>query len=208
MCGGTIAAIFALTKHRVLSYSLTIVILLLLFYPNLKLFKPQTYLNVEDSHYTSDEFIKWKISKTSFEFVPKGVKTKTEISEIEKKEITQVAISRDQIATAPYKIVSGEGEVEIKRNMPGSLILKTKSERGMELQLNTFEFPGWEVKLDGTKVIHQSDNDLKLLSVTVPSGEHTLQARFKNTPIRSLANFITLISIAFILLLEFKMQKK
>ncbi len=43
----------------------------------IKYFQPQTYLNVSDSDLTSDQEIKWKVSSTSFEYLPKGFDAKS-----------------------------------------------------------------------------------------------------------------------------------
>lgn len=208
LAGSTIAVVKSLTKNIFVTLALAVVTLILLFYPNLKLFKPQTYLDVKDDYYLTDEFLKWKISKTSFEFVPKGVKTKMEWNEVEQKEITQVDISRNQIARTPYTILSGEGEVEVKHNMSGLLILKTKSDQPMLVQLSIFDFSGWEVSLNEEKVAYDSDNNLKLITAKLPAGEHQLRASFKNTPIRSVANLISLASIATMSLLGIKRLKE
>jgi hypothetical protein len=202
LVAGLIAAIISLTKNKLLISISALFVVILLLYPNLKLFKAQTFLDVGDDHYLSDRFIKWEISKTSFEFVPKGVKTTTEWNEIEEREITQVDISFDRISGGdfPYRILSGSPEIEIKKNVPGELVLQLQSSPvvSTKLELNIFDFPGWKVYIDGKKVEHTSENDLKLINVNIPGGEHMLKVEFKNTPIRTLANLITLLSTVVI----------
>ncbi|OGY18562.1 MAG: hypothetical protein A2900_03120 [Candidatus Chisholmbacteria bacterium RIFCSPLOWO2_01_FULL_50_28] len=207
LAGSVIAAVYTLKSHLATGM-IAIMLLALLLYPNLKLFKPQTYLQVSDSHYVSDEFLKWKISKTSFEFVPEGVKTRKELSEAEKREITQVDINRDQIPTQPLSVISGIGEIETKRNVPGNLKLQTKSNETMKIRLNTFDFPGWEVRIDGQRVNHTSDNELRLITVTIPPGEHRLDAGFKNTQIRTFANLVTLLGILVVLGIQMKWNQR
>lgn len=204
LAGSAIAAIFTIIKSRKIKIAIFFLAIILLFLPNLKLFKPQTYLDVNDSYYTSDEFLKWKISKTSFEFLPRNVKTLSVWNEIEKKEITQVDISRDQIARSPYKIISGEGEVKILRSVPGSLRLNTKAQEKFFLQLNTYDFPGWQIKLDSVEIPYTSENDLKLIEIEIPSGNHLIYASFRNTQIRKIANLISIITISFIIVLMWK----
>lgn len=200
LAGAAISAFFTLMKSHLLKAFMTVVVLALLT-PNLKLFRPQSYLEVDDSSYTSDEFIKWKISKTSFEFVPREVKTITEYNEVEQREITQVDISRDQITTPPYRIISGSPSIGIKRNVPGKLDLQVSNPQGIvltTLELSIFDFPGWEVRIDGKKVRHSSENDLRLITVSVPAGDRLVEARFRDTPVRTLANLISLSSMIFL----------
>lgn len=203
LAGAAISGFFTLIKSHLMKVFMTIVVLVLLL-PNLKFFRPQTYLNVDDSRYTSDEFVKWTISKTSFEFVPRQVRTTTAFNVVERKAISQVDISREEIATTPFTTISGKGETKVKHDLPGKITLLTSSGQPMVLQFNTFEFPGWKVRIDGVKANNTSDNSLHLITVAVPSGEHVLQATFENTPIRSTGNIIALVSLGMLLMLSKK----
>lgn len=171
----------------------------LLFYPNFRLFQPQQYLAVDDNYYLTDDFLKWKISKTSFEFIPKGVKTRVERNEIEGVDITQVALNRDQIAVSPYQIISGSPQLEIKKQASGFLLLQSRSSESTLIRLNSFDFPGWQVVVDGEKTSFQSDNDLRLITFELQSGEHLIKACFKNTPVRTFANLVSLFSLLYLL---------
>jgi hypothetical protein len=204
LAGSAIAAIIEISKGRKTKAAVFFLAVVLLFLPNLKLFKPQAYLDVDDSYYTDTDFLKWTISKTSFEFVPRDVKTKTEYNQIENKEITQIDIHQNQIATKPFKIISGQGLVEILRNVAGELVLRSQSEEKLFLQLNIFDFPGWQIRIDAEKVPFTSENSLKLIEVEVASGEHLINAKFRNTKIRKLANLATIFSILIVVLLILK----
>lgn len=193
-----IAATRKLVNSSLLNAISVLVVIFLLLYPNLKLFQPQTYLEVKDSYYTSNEFLKWKISKTSFEFVPKGIKTTTELNQIEGREITQLALTKDMIAQQPFKIISGKGQVKVKNITPGNIHLELENTETTTLQLSTFDFPGWEVKVDDKIIQHKSDNDLQLITFEVPKGNHTIHARFNDSSTRIFANGISIFSIIFL----------
>ena len=64
------------------------------------------------------------------------------------------------------------------------------------VELQTLYFPGWRVWLDGQEVSIDPTRDplLGRMQADVPQGQHTLTARFTNTPIRTLANTLSLIS--------------
>lgn len=70
--------------------------------------------------------------------------------------------------------------------------------RGMSeatLVLPQFDFPGWQVRVDGKKVDHRHDNPLGLISFEVPSGEHRIEAKLVDTPVRVLGNLASLILV-------------
>ncbi len=60
----------------------------------------------------------------------------------------------------------------------------------------TFYYPGWTASLDGQEVPIHIQDPLGLIGVTVPSGEHLLEVRFTDTPLRKAANGVSLITLA------------
>jgi len=192
--GGFYCQLQKLFNDKLILHSSFFIIVLLLFLPNLKLFQPQTYLNVNDQYYLSDEFMKWKISGTSFEFVPYGVATHIDPD----KDITQLNITKDQIATAPYSIISGQPQVSVVSNAPHQKQLQISSDQTSIIQFNTFNFPIWRADIDNSPVSISDSNPLKLIQISVPPGQHQLSIKFTNTSTRTIAN---LTSLLFLLLL-------
>ena len=195
LSGAVVSLILKHLRTHLTQVVLSVAVLGLLIYPNLKLFRPQTYLDVKDGNILNNEFMQWTVSKTSFEFVPREVKTVAQWNDVEKQDVTQVAIEKNQLPTTPFTILSGSGEIKIESNVPGILALQTKSEKDLEIRLNIFDFPGWKVAIDGQRVMPSSENDLKLLSIRVPEGEHAVSVVFHETSIRKVGNFITLTTI-------------
>ena len=74
----------------------------------------------------------------------------------------------------------------------------------------THYFPGWEVQVDNVKVAPNFDNIFGYMDITLEPGKHKVLLTFKNTPIRSFANTLSinffLVSIAFIFLFNQKRQ--
>ncbi|MCR4312737.1 MAG: hypothetical protein NUV58_00625, partial [Candidatus Roizmanbacteria bacterium] len=73
------------------------------------------------------------------------------------------------------------------------------AEASSVFQLNTYNFPGWQAILDGKEIKIDDNNDLKLINVIVPAGDHELSFKFKNTFVRTLGNYISAISLAIVL---------
>jgi uncharacterized membrane protein YfhO len=65
--------------------------------------------------------------------------------------------------------------------------------------LNTFNFPGWQASLDGKSIKIIDNNDYKLITVSIPGGDHNLIFSFKNTNIRNIGNTVSLSAVVFIL---------
>ncbi len=153
-------------------------------------FQPAKFLNVDDSFYTNPEDIKWRVSKMSFEFVPKGVATK--ISDIN---TTQLDIDENDIPGQPYKVLKGEMDVKVISNKPHSKEFQVFSKSFSVFQVNTFSFPGWEASIDGKKVKYNDNNKLKLIVLDVTPGSHSINVNFVNTLPRAVGNAVSLVTI-------------
>lgn len=70
------------------------------------------------------------------------------------------------------------------------------TDKDIKVRISVFEFPGWIVKMDGNKVEKYVPETEKWgrMWVDVPAGEHTIIAEFKDTPVRTLSNLLSLIS--------------
>lgn len=153
-------------------------------------FKPQSFLNVSDNHYTNLNDISWRVSKASFEFTPSGVATK--LSDIK---TTQIDLEEKDIPKFPYKILKGEANIKVISDKSQVKKLEIDSKTEATIQFNTFSFPGWRTFLDEKEVQYDDKNKLKLITVEVPKGKHMLSANFTNTIPRAVGNAITLVTI-------------
>ena len=59
------------------------------------------------------------------------------------------------------------------------------------VRLPLYYFPGWQVKVDGQIVNLDYQNELGLITFSVPAGEHNFSARLKNTWPRSLGSLLS-----------------
>lgn len=166
---------------------------------NREYFKPARYLNVTDQNYITKEDISWRVSKTSFEFIPKGVKTT--LSDIG---TTQIAISQNEIPTQSYEVLNGDLKVIELKNLPHLKIYQVLSTKGGILRINTYNFPGWEVTIDRQKASINDQNKLKLITIKIPHGKHEVTVEFKNTPIRTIGNYLSLCAFIIVVFIFLK----
>ncbi len=64
--------------------------------------------------------------------------------------------------------------------------------------INIFYFPGWNYYLDGKQLKTIKLNDRGTVDLELPAGKHELEGKFENTPIRNLADGISLITLIII----------
>lgn len=196
-------AFIFLVRVPILKLLAGIILVTLLLATNLKLFKPQTYREeLTDQTATAREEINWRISQSSFEYVPKGLELYksnlgTNIVKIDKRDIPQSRL----------EIISETGQIEIISSTPSKTEFRTASPQQISIKANIFNFPGWRVIIDNEAVLINDHNNFKLIAFEVPEGNHFVSIEFKNTPIRTLANTISLISILSMFILITKRWK-
>lgn len=157
-----------------------------------KYFKPERYLYVTDRNLTSFEEIAWRVSRTSFEFVPAGVKTtKSDLN------TTILDMDENRIARNKYQLTNGIANVSnVRTKFHDKQFTIDVFSQSVLFRLNTYNFPGWTAYIDGMKTTIQDNNPQKLITITVPKGRHTLRFVFQDTPVRAIANMISLVSVA------------
>lgn len=164
--------------------------------PNLKYFAPQSYLVVTDKDLTTSQEIKWHVSSTSFEYMPKGMATHlNEMGNV------WVNIDKSQIATKNYTIISGRGVPLAEQFLPGKFIFEGVFDTASTIQFSTTYFPGWKLKVDGQETSIIYDNPYNLITVSVLPGVHKIAGEFTNTPVRILGNSISLITFGLLVIL-------
>ena len=162
--------------------------------------KPHNLKSYDEKKLTSFEEISWRVSKTSFEFSPVGIKTaKTALG------TTTIGLSKKDLTKNSFDILSlNKKEVAVRQtlNKFSKKEFEINSTKPVEFRLNTFNFPGWQASLDGRLIKIIDNNDYKLITVNIPKGNHSLLFSFKDTLVRKIGDIISVIAI--ILTLIFK----
>jgi hypothetical protein len=87
-------------------------------------------------------------------------------------------------------------QAEIKNFQKGTNWQKFEAEVESEsiIMLPTYDFPGWQVLVNGKPVEINHENELGLITFHLRAGSHRIEAKLKDTPVRAISNFISLIS--------------
>lgn len=82
------------------------------------------------------------------------------------------------------------------------------------IRLPLFDFPGMQVKVDGIVVPHINDDCdgerycLGLITFNLPAGNHKIDARLTDTPVRRIGNILTILSFGGLIYLGLQLKKK
>ena len=105
-------------------------------------------------------------------------------------------------------LIGGKGEIGEVIKKSNLRLFKVKAETEIQLVDNTQYFPGWRVLVDGRTVPieFQDQNWRGLITFRVPKGEHDIKVVFGESPVRFIADTITIGT--FGLLMVFGMLRK
>lgn len=113
------------------------------------------------------------------------------------------------ISEAPENPETLEGLADFKPREQGSNYKKWQVDVNEPslLRVPMFDFPGMLVTVDGI-VVNHVNNDcrnqefcLGLITFPIPPGQHEILVKLTNTPVRTIGNSLTLVSLLIILLL-------
>ena len=97
------------------------------------------------------------------------------------------AIGRDENAPAP--------SVRVERLVRGGFELAVSAPAPFALKAPRAYFPGWQMYVDGAPVATAGSGPLGLVTAEVPAGEHRVRIEFDQTPLRTAAEVISLLTL-------------
>lgn len=171
------AAFWFKKKRVVFSFLFGGIVVLILLLPNIKYFQPQMYLDVSASDYVNEENIKWETSKISDEYLPKDFPAPE---------------NRNEVAWGKVAVLEGEAEIKNLALKSHQATFNIAGKTGAEILVNTAYFPGWKVWLDGREADFALEGGK--IKISPLPGDHQISVRLTDTPIRTIANLISLVS--------------
>lgn len=118
--------------------------------------------------------------------------------------VGMVAATQEQPQTSPLvaqyekgepltaaAIIAGQGTVETLHRGGASSRVKVVAAEPVTLQFYTYDYPGWQVTLDGQALNHRPEPPFGLITVDLPAGEHAVQLRMGSTPPRTIGEIIS-----------------
>ena len=111
------------------------------------------------------------------------------------------------------EVVKGDAKINITENKSHSISANIKAKEPTDVMIYAMYFPGWKVWLDNKEFsigkecnITKSKNETRdtsgLILCQIPKGDHMIHVEFTDTPLRTISNLLSFISVfTFICLL-------
>lgn len=110
----------------------------------------------------------------------------------------------EPIEPAPDKPIIRVGEADIKyfEKKSSSWMLDIEVRSPAKIEIPVMDFPNWIVFKNGAEVNYSNNNYVGRISLDLQKGTHKISGKFTNTPIRVVANILTLVSVLIIVYLS------
>lgn len=94
----------------------------------------------------------------------------------------------------PVVFTKGQGTIEIEDWKSQSRRIKTIAPTASTLRISTFYYPGWTALINGREIPIDIEKDSGAMLLSLPSGENTVLLEFRDTPLRKVAKWISILS--------------
>jgi len=162
---------------------LIVVLLTVLFYSSFKFLKPAEFFDKGDVFYATNE----ATTTVKDEYMPKWVKIKPIERYSQKIEFLQGQGSIDSLIYNSKKITFAPN---------------VSSEKAL-VKVGAIYYPGWKAYVSGSEVGLSYRNELGVMEVELPKGKSQVTLIFYETPMRFVADIVSLISLTALLLFSF-----
>ncbi|TSC88575.1 MAG: 6-pyruvoyl-tetrahydropterin synthase related domain [Microgenomates group bacterium Gr01-1014_7] len=107
-------------------------------------------------------------------------------------------------AQSRYELLTGDTKILDFKEGSNWMSFKTEANSHTIIRLSQYYFPNWKVFVDGKQIpVDYKNNSTGLMTFILGKGNHEIDARLYDTPIRSLSNLITLMGIGITTVLFF-----
>jgi uncharacterized membrane protein len=145
--------------------------------------RPASYLDVQDADYSPRNIAAQGIEATARQFEPIWVQ-----------ELPSTP------AAGPLTFIDGRGQLLGARMWPAYYELYVEIAEEARLRVNTFYFPGWTLYVNGAERAVTYDNPQGTMEFSLERGEHVVQVRFEDTPVRLWSTRASLLALVLLAL--------
>lgn len=156
--------------------SLGLLSFLLLF--NLAYFRPLRWIDIEPFEKFSGPFWDKQMTISIFDYLP----------------IYSALPPASEAPLYPVATTGSFGMTDYQKKS-NSIRFTAQAKVPTQIRLQQFDFPGWKVWVNGEVVSHDHNNELALITFTVPAGNNQVIAKLTETPVRMMGDFLTAIGI-------------
>lgn len=176
-------------KNKKMIFTLAIFLVVLF---NFSYFRPEKFIQIKDADFLTGKQWDKQIKRSIFDYLP-----------------IYAAAPPAELATSRYEILTGNMAVKDFKQGTNWMMFNVDVKSHSILRVSQYYFPDWKLWVDGQEApIQYKNNSLGLMTIIFGAGNHRVELRLQNTPVRIIANWLTILGfVIFILLTLWQFQK-
>lgn len=168
-------------KNRLIWLGLILLVLVL----NFSHFRPEKFLNVSEQDLLTGQNWDKQIKRSIYDYLPIYAKEPPA-----------------ELATERYEILTGDSRILDFKEGSNWFKYKTETNTHTIIRMSQYYFPEWKILIDSKEVnIEYTNNSLGLMTIILGKGNHTVEGRLYDTPVRLISNLVSALSFGVVLLL-------
>lgn len=172
---------FVLNKSKIIWFGLLILVVAF----NFLYFKPEKFLQVSDEELLTGKNWDRQIKRSIFDYLPIYAKEPPA-----------------ELAKERYKILTGDSRIDNFREGTNWFNFETDTKSHTIIRISQYYFPDWTIFVDGKRInVEYKNNSLALMTIILGEGNHKVEGRLYDTPVRSISNYLTIATAALMLFL-------
>jgi hypothetical protein len=153
--------------------------------------KPSGYLSLDEHLWTPTQIAAYGAVAGTFEtFEPRWVK------------------ERPTYTAGQIVVTRGSASSTVISRTPQSYVASVRAAVESDLELPLAYFPGWRVRVNGLDQPVDTPSPMGRMRVTVPAGNHRLEATFERTPVRWAADLTSLAALIGFMAAAFALRRR
>lgn len=173
-----VSQIVSAMRSSIFRWGITIFCVACVLFVEAKRFIPQYQYTRPASDFETVQDIRFRVSKISDEYLPPAVPRPERLGNV-----VRDIIPESHLYTS-----------EIQQMSDTYIKVAFQAKEEVQVRINQTYFPGWQYIVNVTDTKPKVQNGLPV--ILVPSGSSVVQMRFRDTPIRVVANAISLVSLS------------
>lgn len=145
---------------------------------NFSYFRPARFIQTTDEKLLSGQDWDKQIKRSIFDYLPIYAKE------------PPVELAKER-----YQFLTGDSQVYNFKEGTNWITFDVETRSHTIIRLSQYYFPDWKIFVDGQEtIVEYKNNSLGLMTFILGKGNHSISARLYDTPVRTLANLISLTS--------------
>lgn len=149
---------------------------------NFSYFRPEKFIQISEKELLTGKNWDRQIKRSILDYLPKSAKEPPA-----------------ELADKRYEIVTGEAKVYDFKEGSNWISFKMETSGHTIIKLSQYYFPDWKIRVNNEEIkFNYKNNHLGLMNFILGKGSYQIEARLYNTPIRTMANFLTILGAVMI----------